>query len=271
MSDFVSFFSGWRGAAVFFLIGSFFGSFANVLIFRMIRNIQNGSPLNLMGRSRCPHCQYIIPFYLNIPLFSWLFLRGQCKNCGKAFSFRYFLIELLLACLFSALFLQIGWKWFLLEALLFAFALAAAGAIDWDTMILPDAFTLSGIALGLLGAALNPERAFLDSFFGVLFGGGILWLVAVIYQLIREQEGLGGGDIKLLAWIGAVLGWRAIPFVTITSCLAGALAGLILMLRSGKEGFQTAIPFGPYLAGGAALNIFLRGWGDAYISFFIPF
>ncbi len=255
----------------FFFAGAFFGSFANVLIYRTLRQIQSGEPLKLWGRSRCPRCQKAIPAYLNVPIFSWFFLRGRGNCCKGRISLRYPLIELLMACLFAGLFLQIGWKWFLPEALALAFMLVTASAIDWDSMILPDVFTISGILIGLLGGILNPERAVWDSLFGILFGGGILWLVAVIYRLIRNQEGLGGGDVKLLAWIGAVLGWRAIPFIVIVSCFAGALAGGILTLRGKGGGFQTKIPFGPYLAGGALLSIFLSGWGQAYLSFFVPF
>ena len=257
----------WPAAGGFFLAGSFCGSLANVLIYRM----QREGPLDLMGRSRCPHCRYVIPFYLNVPIFSWFFLRGRCGSCGKGLSFRYPLTELLMACLFAGLFLHIGWKWFLLETLLFAFALVTAGAIDWDSMILPDVFTLSGIALGLLGAAINPERGFLESLFGCLLGGGILWLAGAIYYFLRNREGLGGGDIKLLAWIGSVLSWRDVPFVMLVSCLMGALAGLVLMLRGKKEVFQTAIPFGPCLAAAAMICLFLRGWAEGYLRLFLVF
>ena len=253
--------------ALFFVLGSFFGSFANVLIYR----IQKEEKLNLFKRSYCPHCHYKIPFYLNVPLFSWFFLRGSCANCSKKISFRYPLVEFMLALAFSLLFLSLGWKWFLLEALIFSFLLIVSSMIDWDQMILPDSFTLSGIVLGLAGAFLNPERAFIDSFFGVLVGGGGLLLVSYLYYLIRKREGLGGGDIKMMAWIGAVLGWESLFFVLMSSCLLGTLIGLIIILQSNKKILETAFPFGPYLALSAFSYILLRESFSEFLSAFLLF
>ena len=137
-------------------------------------------------------------------------------------------------------------------------------------MILPDEFTLSGIVIGLIGAALNPQREFLDAFFGVLMGGGFLWGMAYIYFLFTKQEGMGGGDIKLLAWIGALLGWKAIPFVIMSSAIIGSVVGLF-MARKQKAGLKTVIPFGPYLALGAVLYLFggqtIALW---YLDLFLP-
>lgn len=253
--------------AFFFLQGSFFGSFANVLIYRM----QKEEPLDLLKASHCPNCSYKIPFYLNIPILSWFLLRGHCKNCGEKFSFRYPLVEFLMATLFALLFLAIGWKWFLLEALIFGFMLLVASFIDWDQMILPDSFTLSGIALGLLGAALNPERLFMPSLYGVLLGGGFLLFVSFTYYLLRKQEGMGGGDIKMLAWIGALLTWESLPFVVLISCVMGSVLGLGLMLQSNKKSLQTALPFGPFLAFSSLLYIFLEKWSVGFVAFFMPF
>ena len=252
--------------AWFFILGSCFGSFANVLIYRM----QQDGPLNLFKRSHCVRCKYSIPFYLNIPILSWFFLKGRCKNCKKKFSFRYPLVEFLTACCFSLLFFQLGWTWFLLEALLFSFGLIVVSFIDLDQMILPDSFTLSGIGIGLLGSWLNPERSFLDSFFGFLVGGLLLWLVAYIYFLLRKQEGMGGGDVKLLAWIGAVLGWKSISFIVIVSSFLGTLVGLFVMMRYKKD-LNEALPFGPYLALAALAYIFFQDIAHSYVRFFIPF
>ncbi len=175
-----------------------------------------------------------------------------------------------MACAFVALYLKVGLNWLLFEYLIFAFGLITASFIDLDHMILPDEFTLSGIVLGLLGALLNPERDFWPALGGVLLGGGSLWAVAVIYSAWRKQEGMGGGDIKLIAWIGAVLGWTSVPFVVIASSLLGSVIGLIILARS-KEGLSKAIPFGPYLALGAFLYIFCgEELTDIYIRFFIP-
>lgn len=171
---------------------------------------------------------------------------------------------------FSLAFYFIGWQWYLLEVLIFLFALITASFIDIDHFILPDVFTLSGIVIGLTGALLNPERSFFDAFLGVLLGGGFLWSVAYFYYVIRKEEGMGGGDIKLLAWIGAVIGWKAIPFVIIASSLSGTVGGALVALRASK-GMKTMIPFGPYLALGAVLYLFggesLAHW---YLGLFIP-
>ena len=142
--------------------------------------------------------------------------------------------------------------------------------IDIDHFILPDKFTLPGIAIGLGGAFLNPERSVTDSVFGFLLGGGFLWAIAWLYFLVKKQEGMGGGDIKLLAWIGAVLGWKAVPFVIISASLIGSFGGIISAMKS-KEGMKTVIPFGPYLALGAGLYIWGgQSLGSWYISLFIP-
>ena len=121
-------------------------------------------------------------------------------------------------------------------------------------MILPDEFTLSGIVLGLVGAFLNPDRSIVDAAIGVLVGGGFLFAMAYSYYILRKAEGMGGGDIKLLAWIGAVCGWKAIPFVIISSSFLGIFFGVFYMIQS-KEGLKTGIPFGPYLSMGALIYI----------------
>ena len=253
--------------ALFFILGSFFGSFANVLIYR----IQKEEKLDLLKRSHCPHCGYKIPFYLNVPLLSWFFLKGSCANCSKKISFRYPLVEFLMALIFALLFLSLGWKWFLLESLIFSFAILVASMIDFDQMILPDSFTLSGIILGLLGAFLNPERIFLDSFYGFLIGGGSLLFISSFYHLVRKQEGLGGGDIKMMAWIGAVLGWQSLFFVLMISCLLGTLVGVGIMLQSNKNLMQTAISFGPYLGLSAFAYIIVSENFESFLSVFILF
>ena len=235
-----------------FLFGSFFGSFANVLIYRM----QRSQPLRLFGRSRCPRCSYVIPFYLNIPIFSWFLLRGRCRNCEAPFSFRYSVVEFLTASLFALLFLFIGWKWFLLEALIFSFGLIVVSFIDLDQMILPDSFTLSGIVIGLFGGWLNPERSFQSALLGAFLGGFVFWFVSWLYLSVRKREGLGGGDIKLSAWIGAVLGWSSLPFIILSASFLGLLAGLALIVLK-KQSFDTPLPFGPFLSLSALACIFL--------------
>lgn len=248
-----------------FVLGLLLGSFANVVIIRMPAGLSVVTP-----RSHCGNCKKLIPWYDNIPFFSWFVLRGKCRNCKTPFSIRYALVELLMALAFLAIYLKVGVSWLLLEYLVFVFGLITVSFIDIDHMILPDEFTLSGIVIGLLGAFLNPEREFISALWGVLLGGGFLWAIAVIYQAIRKQEGMGGGDIKLLAWMGALLGWTSIPFIILTSSLVGTLVGLLQMRKAG-DGLSTAIPFGPFLALGALIYI-LAGEEitEAYIRLFIP-
>lgn len=248
-----------------FVMGAIFGSFANVIILRLPKGESIAKP-----SSRCMSCQTPIKWYDNIPIFSWFILRGQCRKCGAKFSFRYPAVELTMAIFFVLTYHFVGWNWFLLEALILVFGLVTVSVIDIDHYILPDVFTLSGIVIGLAGALLNPERSFLESLLGVLLGGGFLWSIAYFYLLLRKEEGMGGGDIKLLAWIGAVLGWKAIPFVIISSSLLGTVGGALLALRQ-KKGMKTVIPFGPYLALGAVIFLFggsqIAFW---YLSLFIP-
>lgn len=250
---------------VFFLFGALLGSFGNVVIYRLPREESIVKP-----RSYCYSCKKQIAWYDNIPIFSWFILGGKCRNCKAKYSFRYPLVELIMATLFALAYHYAGLSWDLVEYLIFIFGLVVCTFIDLDHMILPDEFTLSGIVIGLVGAALNPHREFLDSLYGVLMGGGFLWGMAYLYWIFTKQEGMGGGDIKLLAWIGALLGWKAIPFVIMSSAIIGSVVGLIAA-RKQKAGLKTVIPFGPYLALGALLYLFggqtIALW---YLDLFLP-
>lgn len=250
---------------LFFVLGAIFGSFGNVIIYRLPREESIVKP-----RSYCYSCKTPVKWYDNIPIFSWFILRGRCRKCHAKFSFRYPLVEIITAVLFALSYHYAGLSWTLLEYLIFVFGLVVCTFIDIDHMILPDEFTLSGIVIGLVGAALNPQREFLDALFGVLMGGGFLWGMAYVYYLLTKNEGMGGGDIKLLAWIGAILGWKAIPFVIMSSAVIGSVIGLIAA-RKQKAGLKTVIPFGPYLALGAVLYLFggetIALW---YLDLFLP-
>ncbi len=255
----------WVEAAFLFIFGLLLGSFANVVIHRLPKGESVVKP-----RSRCPKCGVLIAAYDNIPVFSWLLLRGKCRSCQAPISIRYPLVELVTGVLFAAIFLKHGMTWSTLEYLLLAWGLVVVSCTDLDLMILPDVFTLPGIVLGLVGAAINPDRSFYSSLAGVLMGGGFLWAVAYLYLVVRKEEGMGGGDIKLLAWLGAVLGWPAVPFVVLVSSVVGSVVGLVLAIR-GRAGLKSVIPFGPYLA--LAAVIYLLG-GDRlgmwYIGLFLP-
>ena len=180
------------------------------------------------------------------------------------------MVECLMALLFVMVFYIHGYQWVTLEYLLFVAGLLTASFIDIDHFLLPDVITISGLVIGLIGAALNPERSFWEAFWGALFGGGFLWAIANVYWILRKVEGMGGGDIKLLAWIGAVLGWQNIPFIILLSAVSGSILGLTLGF-SQKQGLKTVIPFGPYLAF-ASLVCILGGteWAHAYLHWFIP-
>ncbi len=250
---------------LFLLFGLLLGSFANLLIYRL--------PLEkpwAWDRSRCSKCQNTIAWYDNIPVLSWFILRGKCRKCGESYSFRYVVVELLTGFLFALAYWYYGISWSLLEALIFSWMLVVCSFIDFDHMILPDEFTLSGIVIGLLGAALNPDREFMEALIGVLIGGGFLWFLAFVYYQLTKKDGLGGGDIKLLAWIGAILGWKAIPFVITTSAIVGSFVGIYFALQS-KQGLKTAIPFGPYLALAALIYMFGgQTLAQAYFDLFMP-
>lgn len=248
-----------------FVLGAIFGSFANVIIYRLPREESIVKP-----GSHCYSCKKPVKWYDNIPIFSWFILRGKCRNCKAPFSIRYPIVELITAVLFALSYHYAGLSWTLLEHLIFVFGLVVCTFIDLDHMILPDEFTLSGIVIGLVGAALNPQREFLDALFGMLMGGGFLWGMAYVYYLLTKQEGMGGGDIKLLAWIGAIIGWKGIPFVIMMSAIIGSVVGIAFAAKQ-KAGLKTMIPFGPYLALGAILYLFggetIALW---YLDLFLP-
>lgn len=251
--------------AIFFIFGALLGSFANVIIYRLPLGESIVHP-----RSHCRQCKKQVAWYDNIPILTYFILRGKCRYCKAKYSWRYPLVEFLMGALFCALFYTYGFSPTLVELLIFTFGLVTVTFIDIDHMILPDVFTLSGIVIGLIGALINPEREFMPAFFGVLFGGGFLWAISAIYFAVRKIEGLGGGDIKLLAWTGALLGWQSIPFVILSASLVGTLVGVFVMVRT-KGNMQTAIPFGPYLALGAFLYMFGgHELAQKYILFFIP-
>ncbi len=253
----------WVETALAFIFGLIWGSFSNVVIHRLPQGLSVVRP-----RSHCPKCKAPIRWYDNIPVLSWIFLGAKCRACKAPISWRYPFVELLTGIVFAAVVWKYGYQWYTIELIYFCWALIVVSFIDIDHFILPDVFTLSGIVIGLAGAALNPEREFLPALFGVLMGGGFLWALAYLYFLWRKEEGMGGGDIKLLAWIGAVLGWTSVPFVIMVSSLIGSVVGIAYAIRS-KAGLKSVIPFGPYLALAAILYL-LGGEQIAlwYISLF---
>ncbi|MCS6837294.1 MAG: prepilin peptidase, partial [Bdellovibrionaceae bacterium] len=238
--------------AVFFVfvifLGLIMGSFANVVIYRFLSNESVIDPL----WSRCPGCQKIIKWYDNIPVLSWLLLRGKCRHCGTSVSIQYPLVELLVAILFVFNFQKFGINFSFWEYSLYAWILVVVSFIDIKSYLLPDIFTVFGILAGFMGSFINPQRDWLDSAIGIVLGGGLFWFLSFVYFYFKKQVGLGGGDIKLLAMIGAFLGWKALPLVILIASITGSVAGLLAMRKSTK-GLKTMIPFGPFLAIGGLI------------------
>lgn len=243
-----------------FVFGMVAGSFLNVCICRMPKNESIVSP-----PSHCPHCSYQIRWHDNIPLVSYLILKGKCRGCSAHISLQYPLVELLNGILTLLLFLRFGPTPAFAALFLFCSALVVITFIDMEHQIIPDEISLSGIVVGFVLSFFLKGHTWLNSLLGILLGGGSLLLVAYSYQWLTGKEGMGGGDIKLLAMMGAFLGWKAIPFIIFTSSLVGSLIGVSIMLFQKKDS-KLAIPFGPYLASGAVLYIF---YGKALIRWYL--
>jgi leader peptidase (prepilin peptidase) / N-methyltransferase len=229
------------------LVGLVIGSFLNVCIYR----IPEGKSI-LWPNSHCPACQKSLNWYHNIPVLSYVALGGRCSFCGKKISLRYPSVEFLTGLLFLAVFHRFGLSFVPLVYAFFVSLLVVITFIDLDFQIIPDVISLPGIVAGFLCSFAIPWLNWSDSLLGILLGGGSLLLVAKVYKLLTNVDGMGGGDIKLLAMIGAFLGWKAILPVIFLSSMIGCLIGIPLMLLKGG-GTKLAIPFGPFLALGAVI------------------
>ncbi len=232
------------------LIGLALGSFLNVCIYRI--------PLKksiIKPPSVCPKCGKRIRFYDNIPLISYLFLRGRCRHCRGYISWEYPLVEAITGLLSLALFIRYGLSLQFLFFFLFAGTLVVISFIDLHHRIIPDVLSLPGILAGWAYSLLAGHIPWLDSLIGSIAGAGALFLVALVYQRLTGREGMGGGDIKLLGMIGAWMGWRSLPFIVLISSLTGAVIGSIFILIAGK-GYRFRIPFGPFLSLGALIYLF---------------
>ena len=243
-----------------FLFGAVVGSFLNVCIYRIPLGMSIVTP-----PSSCPNCGSRVPFYLNVPILSYMLLAGKCNACKAPFSARYPAVEALTGLLAVFTFMKFGPSIDALIYFVFLSALIVITFIDLDLQIIPDVLSLPGVALGFAASFVLLDVTVLDSFIGLAFGGGILYLIAFGYHLATGQEGMGGGDIKLLAMIGAFLGWKGVLLTLLLSSFAGAITGGVLMYAFGK-GSKHAIPFGPFLALGAVLHLF---FGEKLISWYI--
>ncbi len=234
-----------------FFLGMCIGSFLNVCIHRLPIGKSIVRPA-----SSCPVCGKAIGWYDNIPLISYIILRGRCRGCRTAISIRYPLVELLCGLFALITWLQFGFGVPAPVYFIFIAALLVITFIDIDHRIIPDIISLPGIPLGFLASLALPQITWSDSLIGIGVGGGSLLAIAWGYQFFTGKDGMGGGDIKLLAMIGAFLGWKGVCFTIMTSSLIGTIVGIILMLRAGK-GMKMALPFGPFLAIGAIAYLFL--------------
>jgi leader peptidase (prepilin peptidase)/N-methyltransferase len=254
-----------------FAIGAVIGSFLNVVIHRYPREESIVFP-----GSHCPHCDAAIRWYDNIPIVSFALLRGRCRACGAAIAWRYPLVELANALFYFAIYQRTGpTASFVIVAAIISMTIALI-YIDADIQILPDVIDLPGIAIGLGAGALglgilHPSLmladSFLDSLFGALLGAAIPLAIIGIYWLLRHIEGMGQGDIKLMAMIGAVTGWRSVVGVLMIASVTGSIISIPLALRSG-EGMRTALPFGVFLGiGFLAVLFFGHDMAEWYLSF----
>ena len=239
-----------------FLVGICMGSFFNVLIYRLPREESIVRP-----GSRCPSCGRPIPPWENVPLLSFLLLRGKCAGCGGKISVRYPAVELLTGIGYLLLVWADGPGYTLLRDLAFFSLLVPITFIDIDHRIIPDELSLGGLAAGLLLSFL-PGGDWKASVLGGALGGGVLYATAVAYEKVTGVEGMGGGDVKLIGMIGAFLGWKGALLAIFCGSILGVAGGLMAM-RKGSEGLKTAIPFGPYLCAAALIARFA---GDAFWS-----
>lgn len=257
------------------LLGLMVGSFLNVVIHRLPRMMEQewreqcsalnedappavAAPYNLVvPRSACPSCGHMISAWENIPVISWLILRGRCAHCKTPISPRYPIVEAITGIISGFIAWHFGFGSTALAALVFTWALIALTFIDFDTQLLPDSITQPLIWLGLL-FNLNGFFTGIDAaLVGAVAGYMMLWCVYWLFKLVTKKEGMGYGDFKLLAAIGAWLGWQILPLVILLSSIVGAVVGISLILFAG-HGRQIPIPFGPYLAGGGLIALL---WG----------
>lgn len=242
------------------IFGAMVGSFLNVCIHRLPKEESIVRP-----GSHCPKCKTPIRFYDNIPLLSYLLLGGKCRHCKAPISIQYPIVEAITALSSFFLFITFGVSLSFFYYFSFVAALIAITVIDLYHQIIPDVISLPGIVIGLLGSLVIPQITFWSSLIGVISGGGSLFLVATVYQWLFKREGMGGGDVKLLAMIGAFLGWKAVILTILLSSFIGSIIGITVMLIKGKD-FKYAIPFGPFLALGAVISLF---WGENLTSWYL--
>lgn len=279
------------GYIFFFIVGAAVGSFLNVVIHR----VPKGESI-VFPSSACPNCGKAISSYDNIPILSWLILRGKCRNCKSAISPRYPAVELLNALLFILVFWQIGFNPYLPVALIFVTTIVALIFIDAENMILPDVINFPLLFFALLVRIIFPiffsaeyfsdlriyplnqfgglpvwALSLIGAILGGLVGGGSLWLVGKIWKLLRNVDAMGFGDVKMMFAVGALLGWRLVFLSIFIGAFTGAIAGIFVIFRQKEKDFQAQIPFGIFLGIGSIVALLfgeqLINW---YVTNFVP-
>jgi leader peptidase (prepilin peptidase)/N-methyltransferase len=238
--------SVWGGIAAAGLFGAIVGSFLNVCIYRLPRGASIVWPA-----SACARCGRPIAWFDNIPVVSYLVLGGHCRSCRERISIRYPIVEAITAVMFAGAWWLYGPSLLLVSRLIFGCALVVLFAIDLEHQLLPNVITLPGVVVGF-ALSFFTEPGWVQSLIGIVVGGGVLFATAELYYRIREEEGLGMGDVKMLAMVGAFLGWQLTFMTLMLASVAGSvLGGVLILFRRG--GMKTALPFGTFLALGAAL------------------
>ena len=239
----------WTLVVSAFILGAILGSFLNVVIFRL--------PLGrsiIRPRSSCPACKAPVASYDNIPILSYALLRGRCRRCRERISMRYPLVELISAAAAAGIVWRYGPSLQAVWIYAFVAIMLAITLIDWDHQSIPDPLSLGGVVLGWIGAAVCLDVDLVQSFVGSLVGAGVILAIAVLYKVVRKADGMGGGDVKLMAMIGAFLGWKMVFPVLFIAALFGSLYGA-WVIRAGGHG-KTAVAFGSFLAPAACVMMF---------------
>ena len=245
-----------------FILGLIVGSFSNVCIYRIPRNESIIFPA-----SHCPKCRSNISLKDNIPLISYILLKGRCRNCKNKISIQYPIVELLTGLTYLIIYLIYGLSIQSLIYIILSSALIIIAFIDLNEQIVPDVISLPGIVVGFIISFFVPYISFINSALGVIVGGGIILIIGLAGSVIFKKEAMGGGDVKLAAMIGAFLGWRYIIISLFLGFFLGALAGIILILSKIKSREDT-VPFGPFIALGSMITLL---WGEKIISWYIGF
>ncbi len=265
------------------IVGLCVGSFVNVVVHRLPKMLERAWAAEcaelrgdaseakprynlILPRSTCPACGHGITAFENIPVFSWLALRGKCSACAARISARYPFVEVLGAVLAAGAIWRFGPGWHGVAACLFLWTLLALTFIDFDTQLLPDDLTLPLLWGGLIANLYGLFVPLADAVLGAVAGYLVLWSVYWLFRIIRGKEGMGQGDFKLLAALGAWLGWKMLPLIVLLSSVVGAVLGIVLVVMKGRD-HNVPLAFGPFLAIAGAIALF---WGPAIVRIYLP-